>query len=65
MLNKTKRQKKDYIRKHRQLSFLNEWIEKNEYIIKKTATSENMHIFQKYRNYKLKIERIKRLLFIS
>ena len=65
MLNKTKRQKKDYIRKHRQLSFLNEWIDKNEHIIKKTVTSKNIDILQKYRNYKLKIERLKKLLFIS
>ena len=64
-LNKTTRQKEEYDRMKKQLFNIDNWINKNNNILKKNCSKHNVHIFQLYYHYTVKAIRIKKQLHIN
>ena len=60
---KTKRQKKEYIRMVNQLNFIENWINKNSYILKKNCTDSNIETHQLYRHYIKKANNLRKNVF--
>ena len=63
-LNKTQRQKEEYIRMIKQLSSINNWQDKHKHILKKD-NKHNKHIFQLHQHYNLKAIRLKKILHMD
>ena len=64
-LNKTQRQRIEYIRMIKQLSSINNWENKHKHILKKNCGEHNKHIFQLHQHYNLKAIRLKKLLHMN